>query len=165
MRFLTAPRAPYLALAAACGVLMAIALYMQYGMGLTPCNLCMFQRVAVMAVGVVALIAGLAGPRAAGRWWASAGLLLTSGVGMGLAGRQLWLQSLPADQVPACGPDLEWMMDTYPFTEMVMEVLRGSGDCAEVQWTFLGGSIPAWTMAFFVVAALWGLAAALLKRA
>ena len=69
--------------------------------------------------------------------------------GIGLASRQLWLQSLPEDQVPACGPGLEYMMDVLPWTEVVSVMLRGTGDCAEVQWTFLSLSIPGWSFVAF----------------
>lgn len=142
--------------------LIAVALFMQYRMGLEPCNLCMFQRVFVIAAASMAGIAAVHGLWSdyGNRWIAKAyalSVILFSGIGALIAGRQLWLQSLPADKVPACGPDLSYMMDVYPFMEMVREVLQGSGSCAKTQWVFLGLSIPGWTMVCFVAAILLSL--------
>jgi disulfide bond formation protein DsbB len=84
-------------------------------------------------------------------------LLLTAGAGLGIAGRQLWLQNLPADQVPACGPSVEYMLEVLPWTEVLLTALRGTGDCAEVVWRFLGLSIPGWTAEFFSLMVIAGL--------
>lgn len=145
-------RSLFLLVFLACVVLMAIAFYMEHVMGLAPCPLCMLQRAAVVAVGVVALVAALHNP--AGRLGVSiyAGLVfLLSAVGVGLAGRQLWLQSLPADQVPACGPSVDYLLEAFPLMDVVMIALQGTGDCAKVSWTFLGLSIPGWTFIAFVI--------------
>jgi len=144
------------------GILIAVALFMQYQMGLEPCNLCMFQRFFVIAAAVTAAVAALHGSVRdyLNSWVAKAYALLVivfSGTGALTAGRQLWLQSLPADKVPACGPDLEYMLDAYPFMEMITEVLQGSGDCAKTQWVFMGLSIPGWTMVCFVAAIILAL--------
>jgi disulfide bond formation protein DsbB len=126
--------------------LMAYALFAQYGLGLEPCPLCVFQRVAVIAVGGVFLLAFLHGPgvvglRVYGVLAALAGLL-----GVSVAGRHVWLQNLPPDQVPACGPGLDFMLDTFGIGEVVGMVLSGSGECADVAWSFLGLSMPAWVL-------------------
>lgn len=139
------------------GILISVALFMQYQMGLEPCNLCMFQRFFVIAAAVTAAVAALHGGLRdyLNSWVAKVYALLVilfSGTGAFTAGRQLWLQSLPADQVPACGPDLDYMLDAYPFMEMITEVLQGSGDCAKTQWLFMGLSIPGWTMLCFSAA-------------
>lgn len=144
----------FLTIALICAALMAVALYMEHAMGLEPCPLCMLQRMAVMGCGVVALVSALIGPRGWGVRLGAAGLLVISATGAGLAGRQLWLQSLPADAVPACGPGYEYMREAFPFTEVIRMALEGSGDCARVQWEFLGLSIPGWTILFFVAACL-----------
>jgi len=84
-------------------------------------------------------------------------LVLVLGVlGVAVAGRHVWLQHLPADQVPECGPGLEYMLDAFPLSETLSMVFRGSGECAEVQWTFLGASIPEWTLINFVGFAAFG---------
>lgn len=145
-------RSLFLLVFLACAVLMAIALFMEHVMGLLPCPLCMLQRVAVIGVGVVALIAALHNP--AGRTGTSlyAGLIiLLSAIGAALASRQLWLQSLPADQVPACGPSVDYLLEAFPLVDVIMIALQGTGDCAKVSWTFLGISIPGWTLLAFVL--------------
>jgi protein dithiol:quinone oxidoreductase len=133
-----------------CAGLMAYALYLQYGQGLEPCPLCMFQRVCVIAMAVVFLIAAIHNP---GRVGAAAYALLQviiGGAGLALATRQVWLQSLPKDEVPACGMGLSYMLDSLPFTDVVKKVLEGSGECAEKGWVFLHLSIAGWTLVFFI---------------
>jgi protein dithiol:quinone oxidoreductase len=77
-------------------------------------------------------------------------LLLIGGAGGAIAARQVWLQSLPKDQVPACGMGLNYMLETLPFTDAVRQVLEGSGECAEKGWEFLHLSIAGWTLVFFI---------------
>jgi len=144
----------FLGIALVCGGLMAVALYMEHVMGLEPCPLCMLQRMAVIAVGGVALLSGLIGPRGWGVRLGGAGLLVSSLVGAGLAGRQLWLQNLPDNAVPSCGPGYDYMREAFPLTEVVWMALQGSGDCAKVQWQFLGLSIPGWTILFFIAVSI-----------
>ncbi len=142
----------------ACAALLGFGYYLQYVQGLEPCPLCMFQRVAFMGLALVFLLAAMHHP--AGTWGRrSYGILLglVAAAGGALAGRQLWLQSLPPDQVPACGPDLDYMLEAFPLMETILTVLQGSGECAEVSWTFLGLSIPGWTLLAFLGLGLVGL--------
>lgn len=132
--------------ALACAALMAYALYAQHVLGLEPCPLCIFQRVGVIALGIVFLLAALHGPGAAGRRGYAVLVLLASGAAAGVAGRHLWLQSLPPERVPACGPGLDYMLESFPFTEVLQTVLSGSGECATVDWRFLGLAMPAWVL-------------------
>jgi disulfide bond formation protein DsbB len=119
---------------------------------LNPCPLCIFQRIAFAALGVVFLLGGL---HRAARCHAGARLgviaLIPALAGIGIAGRHVWLTHLPPDQVPACGPPLEFMMDASPFADVVRQVLTGSGECAKVDWHFLGLSMPAWALLWFVL--------------
>jgi disulfide bond formation protein DsbB len=143
-------RVGYLLGFAVCAALIAYALYLQYVEGLEPCPLCVFQRVCVIGMGLVFLIAAIQNP---GRLGASAYALvqlLIGGAGVAFATRQVWLQSLPKDQVPACGMGLSYMLDTLPFTDVFRKVLEGSGECAEKGWEFLHLSIAGWTLVFFV---------------
>ncbi|TWI00913.1 disulfide bond formation protein DsbB [Luteimonas cucumeris] len=143
---------------AVCAALIAFALYSQFHMGLEPCPLCIFQRVAFAALGIVFLVGGLHAPRSAGgRRGYGVLALLAAGVGMAIAGRHVWLTHLPADQVPSCGPPLAFMMETNAFTDVVRKVLTGSGECAKVDWSFLGLSMPAWSLLWFVLLACWAL--------
>ena len=133
--------------AAICAGLIAYALYAQYGLMLDPCPLCVFQRIAVILLGVVFLIAALHGPssRTGGRVYAGLLVLVTVG-GAAVAGWHVWLQSLPPEDVPGCGPGLGYLLDTFPLGEALAKVFTGSGDCADVDWRFLGLSMPAWVL-------------------
>lgn len=133
-----------------CAGLIAFALYLQYARDLEPCPLCIFQRVAVIAMGIVFLVAAIHNPGRIGAGVYAAALLVFGAAGAALALRQVWLQSLPKDQVPACGMSLAYMLDTLPFTETIKKVLEGSGDCAEKSWELLHLSIAGWTLVFFV---------------
>jgi disulfide bond formation protein DsbB len=143
-------RLTYLLIFIAAVVLMLIALYMQHGMGLEPCALCITQRGFIVVVGLVGLAAWLHNPKGWGHWLYNGLGALAAILGAATAGRQLWLQSLPPDQVPACGPSLEYIMSNFPLTDALALLFQGDGNCAEVAWTFLGISIPGWTLLAFI---------------
>ena len=148
-------RMRYLAGFAACAALIGVALYSQLHGGLEPCPLCIFQRVAFAALGLVFLLGGLHAPRSAGmRRLYGVLALLAAAAGGAIAGRHVWLQSLPKDQVPACGPALDYMLDSMPIAGVVRKVLTGSGECANVDWSLLGLSMPAWSLIWFVLLCL-----------
>lgn len=128
-----------------CAVLLAWAYYLEYVQGLEPCPLCIFQRLAFLAMALVLLVAAAHHPRAWGARVYAGLLLLGAGAGVALALRHLYLQSLPPDQVPVCGPGLDYMLETFPLLETIRTVLAGSGECAEVDKIW-GLSIPAWTL-------------------
>ena len=130
------------------GGALSIALYMEHAMGLAPCPLCMMQRLWVAICAIIAYASLLHNPR-----WGIYPLLsaVAAIVGGGFSIRQLWLQSLPADQVPACGPDIEYMLDVFPAGDVLSAMVSGTGDCAKVAWEFLGISIPGWTLVVFVL--------------
>jgi disulfide bond formation protein DsbB len=134
--------------------LMSYALFAQHVQGYEACPLCIFQRVALIGVGIVLLAAGLHSPRGA-RVYAVLGVAAAA-VGSVVSGRHVYLQNLPPDQVPACGPGLDYLREAFPFSEMIRMVFTGSGECAEINWSFLGLSMPAWVLLWFV--ALAGLA-------
>lgn len=137
-----------------CAAMLSIAGYFQFIDNLEPCPLCILQRVFTLLVGSVLLIAVLHNPKNLGVrvYGGIAGLLALLGASISM--RHLWLQSLPADQVPSCGPGLNFMLDNFPLGDTINMVLRGSGECAEVLWTFLGISIPGWTLLAFILLAI-----------
>ena len=143
-------RPAYLLGALVCAALIGYALYAQYVQGLEPCPLCVFQRVAVIGCGIVFMIAAVHGPGRKGAWAYALLTLVVAGIGAAVAIRHLWLQSLPASEVPACGPGLNYMIETLPFTDVLAKVFQGSGECATVDWRFLGLSLPGWTLVFFL---------------
>jgi disulfide bond formation protein DsbB len=158
-------RAQFLTGFLACVAVLAYALYSQYYGGLVPCPLCTFQRGAFAMLAVVFLVGGLHAPRGrAGRRTYGVLALLAAALGISIAGRHVWLQHLPADQVPACGPDLSFMMEAFPLSDVLRKVFTGSGECARVDWTFLGLAMPAWSLICFVALALWALYAGFRRR-
>jgi len=131
--------------------MMAVAFFFQYIMELEPCPLCIAQRVVVIAMGVIFLIAFLHGPRSNwGRRIYGFFLTLTSIAGLVVAGRHTWLQHLPEDRVPECGPGLEFWINNLPAVDVIQKVFKGSGECSEVVFSFLGLSIPEWSLIAFV---------------
>jgi disulfide bond formation protein DsbB len=143
---------------ACAGAMAFVVLYIQHVLGLEPCPLCVAQRVAMVATALAFLGAAVHAPRGAGAWAWSILAALAAAAGAGIAGRHVWLQNLPPDQVPACGPTLEYLMDMLPFTEVIRTVLRGDGNCAVIDWSLLGLSLPGWSLAGFVALALYALA-------
>ena len=141
-----------------CAGLLAWAFWLEHVEGLEPCPLCMFQRVAFVAIALVFLVGTFHSPGRVGAWIYAILLFLASAAGAALATRQVWLQSLPKDQVPACGMGIGYMLETMPFFDVIRRVLEGSGECAEKGWVFLGLSIAGWTLAFFVAIAVAGFA-------
>lgn len=141
-----------------CAAAMAYAFYAEYVLKLEPCPLCMFQRVAMSVLGVICLLAAIHGAERNGtRIYAVFGFLAAA-LGAAIAGRHVWLQSLPKDQLPSCAPPMDYMWDNLPFGDMLRTVMMTSGECANIDWRFLGLSMPVWTLACFVVlglALLW----------
>jgi disulfide bond formation protein DsbB len=123
---------------------------MEHMMHLEPCPLCIFQRVAVITAGLIAIVAALHNPQRLGIKVYSLMVVMASTVGGALAIRQLHLQSLPEDQVPSCGPGLDYLLDVFPMQDVIQMVLVGDGSCAEVAWSLLGISIPGWALVGFI---------------
>ncbi len=136
--------------------LIGFALYLQHALGEDPCPLCVFQRIFMIGLGVIFLFAALHNPGDLGVRIYAVLLVLTAGTGAAIAARQVWLQHLPPDQVPACGPGLSYILQAHPFLKALEVVLKGSGECAAVGWTFLTLSIPQWTLMWFIALGLVG---------
>lgn len=135
-----------------CAALLSIAyFYFQRQLGLPPCPLCMFQRGCLVGVAFFCLLGIIFRPKKFGSKVLALGASIFCSFGLAIAGRQVWLQHLPADQVPECGPDLAFMLDSFPLMETIQTVLSGSGECAEVMWRFLGLSMPEWMIIVFGV--------------
>lgn len=140
--------------------LLGFGLYLQHFQGLDPCPLCILQRIVFIAIALTALLGAIHDPRAWGRKIYSGLVVLFALTGAGVAGWQVYLQHLPPDQVPGCGPGLDYMLDVMTLDEMLPMVFGGSGECAEVAWRFLGISITEWALAWFLLFALAGVLAA-----
>ena len=144
--------------AVVCALLLAYGFFLQYVQGLEPCPLCLVQRGFFFAVLGVFVIAALHAPGRRGTMVYSGLAALFALGGAAAAGRQVWLQHLPADKVPQCGPDLYFMLENFPLSRVWKTLLSGTGECAAVDWTFLGLSIAGWSLVWFavlVVYAIW----------
>jgi len=149
---------------AACAALLAYAYYAQFVMHLEPCPLCIFQRVGVFATGLMFALAAAHDPAGWGRRVYAALIALTSAATIGVAARQVYIQSLPPDAVPACGASLDFMLKVFPLTDVLTKVLTGSGECAKINWRFLGLAMPVWVLICAVGLCIWGLWANLRHR-
>ena len=126
--------------------------FLQRYMGFSPCPLCIFQRIGLMVMGGFALIAAIFDPKSKiVRLLLWLGSLAGIGWAAVVAGRHVWLQHLPADQVPSCGPGLDYWLDTLPMQQVLKEVFAGSGECASIEWTFMGLSIPEQSLILFSI--------------
>ena len=128
------------------GAMLFVALVMEHAFAMAPCPLCLMQRIWFFLAGAIAYASLLHNPR-----WGIYPLcsMIAALVGGGFSIRQLYLQSLPADQVPACGPDMAYMLEVFPLSDVLIAMTQGTGDCAEVAWSFLGLSIPGWALLAF----------------
>ncbi|MFC3194219.1 disulfide bond formation protein B [Marinicella sediminis] len=138
-----------------CASLLIYALHVEYVDFLMPCNLCILQRVVFFVVGVLFLLASLKPVKHAVRKVMGVLILLASGVGIGIAGRHVWLQNLPSELVPDCGPSLHMLLEDSSWWSAVSSVLSASGSCAEIKWTFWGMSMPTWTLISFIIIFLY----------
>jgi len=139
-------------------LLIIYALYSQYVLGLEPCPLCILQRVAVIALGISFLLLALRPPqRKQSKLLISLFLFMISSGGAGIAARHVWIQNLPPDKVPGCGPGLDFMMANFPLSEVLEMVFSGSGECAEISWSFAFLSMPAWVLIWLIVLGSFGI--------
>lgn len=136
-----------------CLLLLAMAAYFQYMKGLQPCPLCLVQRWIVMLL-TINYFFGLWLKRRCWQLIQSSLTLIFSLLGTVVAARQIWLQHLPADRVPECGPDLNFMLHNLPLRETLGFLVTGSGECARVTWQLLGLSMAEWMLGFFIVFAV-----------
>ena len=142
----------------ACAALIGYALFVQYVQGLEPCPLCILQRVAVMVVGALFLIAALHDPAERGARIYGVLIDLAALAGIVVAARHMWIMAQPPGSVAECGASLDYMMDVLPLHEVLMKVLSGSGECAKLDWQFAGLNMPTWVLMTLVALGTWGLA-------
>lgn len=140
----------------ACAGLLAYAYFAQFVLHLDPCPLCIFQRVGIFALGVVFLVAAAHDPKGAGRRVYAALIAAAALATIGVAARQLYIQHLPPGAVPSCGASLDFMLQVLPLKTVLMKVLSGSGECAKIDWRFLGLAMPAWVLISAAVLGVFG---------
>ncbi len=141
------PRRTFLLFLVASVGMIVVALSMEYFLGLKPCILCYMQRGSVISIGIFAALGLIINPKKVLVYKIILSTIFLSILsGALLSIRQLHLQSLPADLVPSCAPDIDFLFSTLPFLEIVILAFTGDGNCAEILWTFLGISIPGWVL-------------------
>jgi len=150
------PRLPFVALALVVFGLLGYGLYLQHVVGLTPCPMCIMQRYAFVVVGLLALIAAAHGSRGTGRrvWGGLIGAMAIAGIGV--AARQSWIQRYPPE-IPECGPGIDYLLESFPLTELLPMIFQGEGECTAIDWSFLGLSIANWSFVCFAAVIIFSL--------
>ena len=142
----------------ACAGLICYALFVQYGMGLEPCPLCILQRIAVITAGVLFLVALVHNPGDRGARVYGLLIDLAALAGIAVAARHIWIIAQPPGAVAECGASLDYMLDVLPWHEVLGKVLTGSGECAKIDWQFVGLNMPTWVLIALAGVGIWGLA-------
>lgn len=149
-----------------CAALLGYAIFLQLQIGLEPCPLCIFQRLAFAALGLLFLIGALHGPRERrGRVTYGVLAFIAAAIGIGIAGRHVYVQLLPQDMGSSCGPPLSFLSETMGPFEVLRTVLTGTGNCGNIDWQFLGLTMPMWSLVWFTLLAVWALFAAFRRPA
>lgn len=130
-----------------CFALVGLALWIQTQYGLEPCPLCISQRIVFMSLGVLFLIAGLM-PKCLNIQ--SAVQVLTALGGAGVAIRHWWIQAHKEEMIADCGVGFDYMFENFPLKKALSLVFKGTGDCAAIDWTFLGLTIPQMSLIAFL---------------
>jgi disulfide bond formation protein DsbB len=141
-----------------CAALYAYAIHVQFDLGIEPCPMCIFQRIAFIAMGILFLVAAIQNPQSTGRRVYALLLLLAACIGIGVAARHLWVQQQPPDLMAGCAPGWNYMIENFPLSKALKMAFTGSADCAEISWTFLGLAMPFWTLVCYALlgaGALW----------
>jgi disulfide bond formation protein DsbB len=160
------PRVLFALTAAGCIALLGFGYYLQFVEHIEPCPMCIFQRLCFMAIVLITALGALHGPRRSGVFVYGTLTTIAALTGAGIAARQTWLQHLPEDQVPACGPGLEYMLEQFPLAQVIKQAFIGTGECAAVDWTLFSLSIAEWslicfsTITLFYIALMWSRATA-----
>ena len=145
-------------IALGCVAMLSFVFYLQHVGGLEPCPMCIVQRYAMILIAIWTIIAsaiGVKGIQIGASWL----VIITALGGAFVAARQSWLQWYPPE-IASCGRDIYGMIETFPLQNLVPMILKGSGDCTKIDWTFLGGSIANWSFLCFcgiAAVAFWAL--------
>jgi protein dithiol:quinone oxidoreductase len=148
-----------------CAGLLAYALYVQGVLRVEPCPLCIFQRVGIAVTGLFFLVAGVHAPAGRAARVYGALVVLAALATAAVAARHVWIQHLPEDAVPACGAGLQFLFEEFPVGQVIRKVLSGSGECHQVNWTFLSLAMPTWVLLVSAALGALGLYANFSSRA
>jgi disulfide bond formation protein DsbB len=148
-----------------CVTLYAYALFVQFQLGIEPCPLCIFQRIAFIFMALFFLAGAIHDPRTTGRRIYALLLLLAACIGVGIAARHIWVQHQPPDPLAGCAPGWNYMVSNFPISKALKMAFTGDADCAQITWTFLGLSMPGWTLICFVLLGAGAVWAGFTRRA
>ncbi len=140
-----------------CAAMFSYAVYAERVLGFIPCPLCMFQRVCIVSLGIVFLIAALHPARRTGAFVYGILIFIAAGAATWVSARHVWIQHQPPGTVPSCGAPLENLLQMFPVLEVIRRVMTGGGECGNVDWTFLGVSMPGWVLILSVSLGLVGI--------
>jgi len=140
-----------------CFLMLAIGAYFQFVEELEPCPLCISQRIVILITGLIFLLAAIHNPQQRGIKNYALLAAFTALGGAGISSRHVWVQNLPPSEVPECGPGLAYVFENFPLLDTLKLMLNGTGECADILWTFLGISIPGWTLVAFLILAILSL--------
>ncbi len=129
-----------------CATMMGFALFAQFGLHLTPCNMCYLQRVAVIGLGLVFLAAALHDPAAAGARLYALLIAVAAAAGIAVSARHIWMSMQPPGSLPSCGADFYTMLEMLPVTQVVDKIWNGGGECQVILWRLLGLSMQTWVL-------------------
>jgi protein dithiol:quinone oxidoreductase len=137
----------YLGLAGAAFSMLAYGFYAQYIQGFEPCPLCYFQRCAIGALGLAWLVNACCIHRFHRLQCITQ--LSFGTLGLGLSLRHLWVQLHPEVAKGSCGMGIQYMIDTYPLTDVILRSWKGTTDCTDTSWRILGFTAPVWLALLF----------------
>jgi disulfide bond formation protein DsbB len=135
--------------------LVALALFIQQKYNLEPCPLCISQRIVFMATGVVFLVAAIHNPTQPGRRIYAVLQVVTALAGAGIALRHIWVQNHTGEIMAECGVGFDYMFENFPLSKALQLVFKGTGDCAKIDWTMLGLTIPQLALIAFIGLAIY----------
>lgn len=156
LALLNRPRLPFLALALVVVGLLAFGLYLQHVVGLTPCPMCIMQRYAFVIVALIGFLAAAHGSTGTGRRLWGGLIAVVAIAGIGVAARQSWIQRYPPE-IPECGPGLEYLLESFPLTELLPMIFQGEGECTAIDWSLFGLSIANWSFVCFAAVIIFSL--------
>lgn len=145
--------------------LVALALIIQQQYNLEPCPLCISQRIAFMALGLLFLIAALHNPGGLGRKVYGLLHVAAAVTGIGIAARHIWIQANPDKVMAECGAGFDYIMETFPLKKALDLIFKGTGECSAIDWTLFGLTIPQLSLIAFAGLAVFAILLAFGKKA
>jgi protein dithiol:quinone oxidoreductase len=139
----------------ACFATVALALVIQTKYNLEPCPLCITQRIFFMGLGVLFLIGAFIKPASLMQKIFAFLQVTTALGGAGWAIRHWYLQAHKGEIIADCGVGFDYMFDNFPLKKMFTLIFKGTGDCAAIDWTFLGLTLPQLALITFIGFALY----------